>query len=143
MIKKDFIKKKLFLIGEDLGHLKLYENDTIHDIASDFIKMSVIERLLEKIIMRAIDINEHLIAELSSGEEKRPETYKETFLALPQFKIYPEEFANKIADSAGLRNALVHDYDDLKIADVYQSIGEALDQYYQYCEYILKFIEKI
>lgn len=143
MLKKNFIEKKISLIEADLEYLKKYKNDTINDIASDFVKLNVVERLLEKIIMRAIDINEHLIAELSSGDEKRPEFYKDTFLMLPKFNICSDDFANKIADSAGLRNALVHDYDNIRIGDVYQSIGEAVEQYHQYCEYILKFIDAL
>ncbi len=141
MLRKNFIKTKISLIQDDLLKLAEYKNYSLNAIAGDFRKFNVVERLLEKIIMRAIDINEHIIAELSSGEGKRP-SYKETFLLLSKFKIYEKKFAEKISDSAGLRNALIHDYDDIRISDVYDSINDALKQYDKYCEYILKFISK-
>lgn len=141
MLRYDFIKRKIDLIIDDLLKLSSYKKYSLNEIASDFQIFSVVERLLEKIIMRAIDINEHIIAELSQGNEKRP-SYKETFLLLAALKIYTASFAEKISASAGLRNALIHDYDDVKIEDVYYSINDALKQYKKYCDYILKFIDK-
>src|SRR4030066_409588 len=68
---------------------------------------------LEKIIMRAIDINQHMIAELGRGDE-RVRGYEDTFYILSQFGIYSEEFAKQIAPSAGLRNRLVHEYNNTR-----------------------------
>lgn len=141
MLRYDFIKRKIDLILDDLLKLSSYKNYSLNEVASDFQMFNVVERLLEKIIMRAIDINEHIIAELSDGNEKRP-SYKETFLLLAKLKVYPSSFAEKISASAGLRNALIHDYDDVRIEDVYHSISDALKQYKKYCDYILKFIDK-
>lgn len=141
MLRYDFLKIKIDLLIDDLLKLSEYKNYSLDEVAADFKIFSVVERLLEKIIMRAIDINEHIIAELSEGNEKRP-SYKETFLLLAAFKIYPASFAEKISDSAGLRNALIHDYDDVRIEDIYHSISDALRQYKKYCDYILKFIDK-
>jgi len=141
MVRKEFIKNKIELIEEDLQKLSAYKYDLFEDIAKDFIKLNVVERLLEKIIMRAIDINEHIFSELSNGSEKRP-TYKETFLNLADLKICPREFAEEISKSAGLRNALIHDYDDINIGTVYSSIGDALKQYHKYCKYLLDFISR-
>ena len=90
--------------------------------------------------MRAIDINEHLVAELGTGEDGRM-SYKKTFLYLSDLKIYPKKFAEEISKSAGLRNALVHDYDDIMITDLYNSIEDGLKQFHEYCDYILRFLD--
>src|SRR4030042_5849708 len=141
MLRKDFIKTKIELIESDLLRLAEFKDDSINDIAGDFFKLNVVERLLEKIIMRAIDINEHIIAEMGTGEEGRLD-YKKTFLYLTKFSVYPEKSAERISQSAGLRHALVHDYDEIRIADVYNSIGEALAEFHKYCGYLLTFIKK-
>ena len=94
-----------------------------------------------EIIGRGIDINEHLIAELQT-EGGAPLTYKETFLKLGELKVLPKDLAEKIAKSAGFRNAIVHDYNNLDKQTVFKTVGEAIEQYGQYCQYVLDFLEK-
>lgn len=141
MLDIDFIRRKIKLIQEDLGRLESLGQYSFEEIAADFMKMAVVERLLEKIIMRAIDINQHLIAELGKGNEK-VRGYEDTFFVLADLDVYPKEFAKKIAPSAGLRNRLVHEYNDTNQKIIYKSVAEAISQYAKYCNYILKFLLK-
>lgn len=144
MVKKDFIEKKIDLIQMELTRLSEFSNFTLDEVAKDFYKYNTLERLLEKIIMRAVDINEHLLSELATEKTKAPETYRETFLELAKLGVYPEEFAKRISDSVGTRNVLVHDYDDdeTDYKKIYTSIGDCLKEYHQYCGYILEFLKK-
>ena len=142
MLDKNFVSRKIKLIQEDLSRLEDLGKYSFSEIAADFVKMGAVERLLEKIIMRAIDINQHLIAELGKGNE-RVRGYEDTFIVLADFNIYPRNFAQKIAPSAGLRNRLIHEYNDTKAEIIYKSVAEAISQYAKYCDYILKFLSKI
>ena len=139
MLDVNFIQRKIKLIQEDLSKLEKLEKYSFDEIADDFVKFSAVERLLEKIIMRAIDINQHIIAERGKGNE-RIKGYEDTFYALSDLGVYPKEFAEEIAPSAGLRNRLVHEYNDTKQEIIYQSIKDAIKQYAEYCDYILKFL---
>jgi uncharacterized protein YutE (UPF0331/DUF86 family) len=141
MLDTDFLTRKAKMIQEELAHLEEFKQYSFDEIAKDFRKLAVVERLLEKIIMRAIDINQHIIAEMGNGvQESRG--YEQTFLGLAELGVYPEEFAKTVAPSAGLRNRLVHEYDKLDQEIIYKSVGEALEQYAKYCDYILKYAEK-
>jgi len=140
-IDTHFIRRKIKLIQEDLSELDDLAHYSVDEITKDHIKYLAVERLLEKIIMRAIDINQHMIAELGKGDEQ-VRGYEDTFYILSQLGIYSEEFARQIAPSAGLRNRLVHEYNDTRQKIIYKSIGEAIGQYVKYCDSILKFIEK-
>ena len=140
-IDTHFIRRKIKLIQEDLSELDALAHYSFDEITKDHIKYLAVERLLEKIIMRAIDINQHMIAELGKGDEQ-VRGYEDTFYILSQLGIYSEEFARQIAPSAGLRNRLVHEYNDTRQEIIYKSIGEAIGQYVKYCDSILKFIEK-
>lgn len=140
MLDKDFILRKIKLIQEDLGRLERLSQFTFDEIASDQIKMDAVERMLEKIIMRAIDINQHLIAELGKGNEPI-RGYEDTFYVLSQLGVYDNDFAKKIAPSAGLRNRLVHEYNDTKSEIIYSSVEEAIKQYTAYCDFILRFLK--
>lgn len=142
MLDIDFVRRKVKLIQEDLGKLDKLGQYSFEEIARDFTKMGAVERLLEKIIMRAIDINQHLITELGRGDEKI-RGYEDTFYVLASLNVYSEDFAKKIAPSAGLRNRLVHEYNDTQDEIVYRSVAEAIRQYTQYCGYILKLLSKI
>jgi len=137
MVDKLFVRRKIKLIQEDLGQLEEFEKRE----AADYLKKSAAERLLEKIIMRAIDINQHLIVELGKGNEQ-VRGYEDTFYVIAEFGIYAMDFAKEIAPSAGLRNRLVHEYNDTKEEIIYESIPQAISQYTRYCDCILKFLAK-
>ena len=139
MLDKNFIIRKVKLIHEELSRLEELSNFSLEEIASDYRKTAIVERLLEKIITRAIDINQHIIAEMGKGVE-RIRGYEDTFLILSRLSVYPQEFAQQIAPSAGLRNRLVHEYNELDRGIIYHSIDEVLEQYTKYCRYILDYI---
>ncbi|MEK7657936.1 MAG: DUF86 domain-containing protein [Patescibacteria group bacterium] len=143
MIRKDLIKRKISLIQDDLANLTVFSKYTFNEIAADFIKQAALERMLERIINRTIDINQHLIAELATKETPAPKDYTETFLVLYKLNVYPEKFAEEISKSIGTRNKLVHEYDKVDSILIYESVGDCLRDYNQYCGYILKFLEKV
>lgn len=60
MLRPEFVQRKLQLIAEDLGRLLQYKDESWESIIADFLRLAALERLLERIVMRAIDINEHL-----------------------------------------------------------------------------------
>lgn len=142
MIKKDFIKRKITLIQDELINLSSLAKFTIDEVAKDFVKQAAVERILERIIGRAIDINQHIVAESENKKISAPKDYKETFTALVDSGVYGNDFAEEISKSVGTRNMLAHEYDKTDYSRVYNSIGDCLKDYNQYCEYILKFLEK-
>jgi uncharacterized protein YutE (UPF0331/DUF86 family) len=134
MVRTEFVKRKLALISDDLARLLHFKSMSFSEIASDFVNLAAVERLLERIVMRAIDINEHLIAELPTDKEHTIAglTYRDTFLWLADLGVYSKSFAESIARSAGLRNILVHDYNDTDLQILYQSIHSCLEDYHAY-----------
>ena len=145
MVRHELVARKLQLIAEDLGRLLAFREATYEEITEDFVKMAAVERLLERIVMRAIDVNEHLISELATGEEDRITrlTYRDTFLRLAPLGVYDDGFAEKIARSAGLRNILVHDYNDLDRRIVVGAIRTCLVQYRAYVEHVRDFLDRL
>lgn len=142
MLDRKFIKTKLELISRDLKHLEEFRNFTIHQMAQDFIRYSALKNILMEIIGRGIDINQHIVVEKADLKKSAPLEYRETFLYLAKINILPEDFAKTISASVGFRNAIVHHYNNIDQDIIYQSVGQAIDQYAQYCDYILKFLEE-
>jgi len=143
MIRREFVQRKLQLVAEDLERLLRFRDETLGSLVADDLKLAAVERILERIVMRAIDVNEHIISELSTGEGRSTRlTYRDTFLLLVDTGVYPKAFAEQIARSAGLRNVLVHDYNDVDRKIVHASIKACLQDYRRYLEYVSGFIEQ-
>ena len=141
MLRRDFIFRKISLIQDDLVKLGTFAHFTLNEIVSDFVKQAAVERLLERIITRAIDVNQHLIAELPKKEISPPKDYRETFLILSELNVYPKEFGESVAKSVGTRNVLVHEYVNIDQRLVYGSIGDCLKDYSTYVDFVLKFLD--
>ncbi|MFP4684175.1 MAG: type VII toxin-antitoxin system HepT family RNase toxin [Ectothiorhodospira sp.] len=141
MIREDFIRRKLQLIGEDLGRLVRFKDLTLDELLADDIRLAAVERIIERIVMRAVDVNEHLLAERLPPDARSTRlTYRDTFLALADVGLCTPEFAREIATSAGLRNILVHDYNDVDRRILHRSIGSCLRDYKRYVEQVEAFI---
>ncbi|PIV65066.1 MAG: hypothetical protein COS09_01480 [Candidatus Nealsonbacteria bacterium CG01_land_8_20_14_3_00_12] len=141
MLDTAFIQRKIKLIQEDLAKLESLTSYSFDEIAKDFVKLGAVERYLEKIITRAIDINSHIIAELGKGDES-VRGYEDTFHVLADLGVYGKDFAAKVAPSAGLRNRLVHEYNGTDLEIIYKSVSDAITQYTKYCDCVLRFREK-
>jgi len=142
MIRENFVLRKITLIQDELAKLADLAKYSLKEITSDFVKQAALERYLERIINRAIDINQHLIAELATKDTSPPLDYTETFLRLADLGIYPSDFSKRIAKSVGTRNILIHEYNTVDYSSVYSSISDRLRDYHEYCSYILTFLEQ-
>lgn len=141
-IDKKFIQGKLDLITRDLGRLDSFGPVLISEVAEDFVKFSAMKNICVEMIGRAIDINGFLISELAEKGADTPKTYRETFLMLVPLGALPREFAEKIAKSAGFRNAIVHEYNNLAHGFVYSNIKDIVAEYGKYAEYVVAFLKK-
>lgn len=143
MIRAELVRRKLQLIAQDLEILLRFKGETLESLTGDAVKLAAVERLLERIVMRAVDINEHLICELATGEGRTTRlTYRDTFLMLAPLGVLPEDFAERIARSAGLRNILVHDYNDAERRIVHGSIADCLRDYHEYVERVSALLDR-
>ncbi|MFP4244925.1 MAG: type VII toxin-antitoxin system HepT family RNase toxin [Ectothiorhodospira sp.] len=141
MIREDFIRRKLQLIGEDLGRLVRFKDLTLDELLADDIRLAAVERIIERIVMRAVDVNEHLLAERLPPDARSTRlNYRDTFLALADVGVCDPDFAREIAASAGLRNILVQDYNDVDRRILHRSIGSCLRDYKRYVEQVEAFI---
>ncbi|KKP48260.1 MAG: hypothetical protein UR39_C0001G0055 [Candidatus Woesebacteria bacterium GW2011_GWA1_33_30] len=132
------INRKIKLVSEDLAILKKYKDLTLDEYLNDPEIKLIIERLLEIITGQVIDINYHILKE---EYESIPTDYYNSFINIAKNKIITEEFAEEIAKSAGLRNALAHNYDKIDDELVFNSIKIAIIQIPQYLSKILEFLK--
>ena len=107
-IDKQLIIRKAKLIEEDLSKLKEFENVSLSKYIDSLEIRLQVERLLERIVGRIIDINYHILKE---DFNIMPSEYYKSFTLLGEREVIDKDFATEIAESTGLRNALAHEYD--------------------------------
>ncbi len=137
-IDLDLINRKLGLIQSDLSLLKNYKDIDLQTYLGDQNTQLSVERLLERISGRVIDLNYHI---LKSEYEFIPVDYYSSFMEIAKNKIIDEEFAREIAKMTGLKNALAHDYDKLDQSKIHSSIGLVLLHVPTYLKKVLDFIK--
>jgi uncharacterized protein YutE (UPF0331/DUF86 family) len=137
-IDRELVTRKLLLIMQDLEELKgMLPKDEASYVASAR-DQAMVERYLERMIGRAIDINYHLLT--GSGEPPPPD-YHSSFTRLTRLGVLEAGFAMRIASAAGLRNRLVHDYDRIDPAKVYHALRSALEDLPSYLRQIQTFLD--
>ena len=136
-IEKEIIRRKLFLIAENLKALEPIKNMTGEEYIRDVYKRKATERLLQELIEAAIDINSHLVVQVGNAT---PDDYYESFIKVGELRIISADLAEKLAPSAGLRNRLVHEYDLLDHSLVLEAVKMAEKLYPKYIKEIETFI---
>jgi uncharacterized protein YutE (UPF0331/DUF86 family) len=116
----EVLNKKLTLMTTYLNDLMPYKDITFENFMERHYE---IERLLELLVMTASDTVFHLI---SSKGEPVPTSYKAAFLRAGEIGIISEDLSRRLALSAGLRNILVHEYEEINYSLVHKSIPVAI-----------------
>lgn len=118
----DVLARKLRRLSIYLDGLTMHNGRTAEDISAD---PYAVERLLELLVQVSVDILSHLLAE--SGVS--PASYRETFELAGEHGLLPTELTGRLARAAGLRNILVHLYEEIDYDIVAASIRPALEDF--------------
>ncbi|MDN5943107.1 MAG: DUF86 domain-containing protein [Nitrospira sp.] len=140
MIDRLLITRKMSLILDDLAAMTQVSQLSREQYLKDSINEALAERYLERAIGRMIDINFHLVTE--SGHAP-PKDYHESFVLLGTLGVMTTDLAKEMAMAAGLRNRIVHEYDDIDPERVYEALPVAIRQIPIYLGHIQRFVEKL
>lgn len=136
-IDSEIVLARLKLINKYYKTLEEFRSISLDEFLADFRQQLIVERLLQLMTQAAIDINDHILSKLNPGE---PYTNFEAFIELGKSQIITPELAKQIAPSSGLRNRLVHEYDDIDPNQVFKAINFALQQYPFYVRQINSYL---
>jgi uncharacterized protein YutE (UPF0331/DUF86 family) len=138
-VEIDVLKRKLARMVENLKALKPIGKMSKKKYQEDLYRRKAAERLLQELIEAAIDINLHLI---SAAGHPVPDDYYQSFITAGELKIISADLAKRLAPSAGLRNRLVHEYDEIEDAIILQSVAMAEELYAQYVHEVEDYISR-
>ncbi|HWF86168.1 MAG TPA: DUF86 domain-containing protein [Vicinamibacterales bacterium] len=138
-IDHELITRKLLLITADLEPLRTLYARGLDAFLASALEQASVERLLERTVTRMIDINYHV---LTASGHPPPADYHSSFLNLRDLGVLDAAFASQIARSAGLRNRLVHDYEDLDPRKIFEALGTALHDVPIYLSQINNYVKQ-
>lgn len=98
----------------------------------------MVERYIERIVGRMVDINYHLLTALG---EPPPRDYFSSFIALSKVGVLPVPFAREIAPAVGLRNRIVHEYDEVEPTRVHEALASLLGDVPRYLAHVQAFLD--
>jgi uncharacterized protein YutE (UPF0331/DUF86 family) len=136
MTNTHLLYRKLKKLREYLEELKPVLKYSFDEYKKNYFLKRTAERCIQLIVECATDINSHILVEISSP----PVDYYESFIKIGEKGIVPEQFAQVIAPSAGLRNRLVHEYEDIKDEIVYKSMDDTIRHFTQYVDYVDQYL---
>jgi uncharacterized protein YutE (UPF0331/DUF86 family) len=129
MIDSTLIVRKINLISQDFTDIVELSRKSLQEFLASRVDGVLAERYLERMIGRMIDINYHLITE--SGFPPPTDDYQ-SFLQLERLGILSHDLAQRIAACAGLRNRIVHEYDEIDPARIHEALQAAVRDVPQY-----------
>ncbi len=129
---------KLNKLQNYYDELKSLSSISLDEYLGNSIYRRAVERTLQLIVESATDINNMLLKMLG---QKGAVDYYNSFINLAEQDIIPMDFALKIAPSTGLRNILVHEYEEIDDKVVYNSINPCLQYYLEYMDLINRYLK--
>lgn len=133
------IRRKLGHIVTALERLAPIARFTPDEYRARFYERKAAERLVQEAIEAALDINAHLIAELTADV---PEESHAGFLRMGELDIISVELARSLEPSAGLPNRLVHEYDEIDDTKVLEAIATLRQLYPRYVQSVEAYLTR-
>ena len=133
------VTRKLLLVAADLDALRPVADRGEVAYLGNPVEQAFVERYLERLIGRMIDMNYHLI---TGAGQPPPSDYYVSFVRLGDLGVLEPAFARDIARAAGLRNRIVHEYDGLDPVKVFAALTAALRDIPRYLEQVNEYLKR-
>lgn len=133
------LKRKITRLKDYIENLSEYVALAENVILSNKDKTYAMERVFQLLVDEAIDINTFISFHLGN---KAPETYKSSFYELSSLGILDYNLAERISESAKIRNQMTHDYEKIAKGDLVKDIKKFYELYKEYLKILIeKFIK--
>ena len=124
MVDADRVLRRLERLEQLLLALEAARAEGREALDGDVRQELHVEHALQLAIQSCIDVGAHLVSELGLPT---PDDYRQIFEALSKAQLIDAGLAERLAEAAGLRNLLVHEYVDIDLDKVWQALGNLED----------------
>jgi uncharacterized protein YutE (UPF0331/DUF86 family) len=121
-VAPEVVLRKLELLRRLVGDLEPFAGASLEEVIAEHYK---VERIFELLATAAADIVQHLLAERGIVAQ----SYREVFREAATAGLLEQPLAQRLEEAAGMRNVLVHLYDEIDYRILHESIGDALHDF--------------
>jgi uncharacterized protein YutE (UPF0331/DUF86 family) len=137
-MQKEVVQLKLTSLQRCIQRIQDKVPASPKELSADCDLQDIVVLNIQRAIQISVDIATHLLANTTST----PGTMAEAFLLLHREGILTESTAQKMARSVGLRNIAVHEYTDLDWDIVHSVAVQHMDDFRDFGDEILDFLNK-
>jgi len=134
----EIVTTRMTFIIKYLNHLHEFQSISLEDYLNSFNDQLITERLIHLLVEAASDINSYLLVQLY---QVTPSAYYDSFIEAGREGIITQELALELAASTGMRNRLVHQYEEIDHRIVFTAIPKSLQQYSLYVQQITAYLD--
>jgi uncharacterized protein YutE (UPF0331/DUF86 family) len=138
MDENEKIAIKIRSMKKYVDFLRSYQLTPVKTLEEDYELKSAIERNFQLAIESALDIGEIVI---SAESFEKPEDHRSVILILGKHNIIPPDFAGRFARAVGLRNILVHMYEEVDMGKIHDYLQNNLVDFDEYVTHIARYLE--
>lgn len=122
--QSDTIRKRLVSLQRILGELEKYRDSDVEELRSDLSQMYAVFFMLQQVIDLATDINQHIAATTLNVADSNS---RRGFEDLIRAGVLPSDLEQDFYKSAALRNVITHQYVEVDLGIVSNSIPRVLE----------------
>lgn len=137
-LRPEAVQRRLVEMDVLLGVLTRHDTVTGDDLRADVELRLVVERALQQLVDLAVKVNAHVA---TAAGQPAPRDYYSTFAAAATTGAITDDLATVLAPSTGMRNRLVHGYDDIDLDAVAAALPAAVDGYATYVEQVARWLQ--
>ena len=138
-LDKESIQSKIARIRRNLKELQKLGALSYKAYAANILNTATAERLLQVSIEAMLDIGSHIVAEKALGE---PLEYRSVFTILLKAGVLPKNLEKSLMDLVGLRNRIVHLYEEVDPKKIHQFLSRDLSDFDVFIRVITKYLKK-
>ena len=116
---------------------KVTRTHTKAEFLNDSDAIDVAEHNIQMAIQCVLDISNHILADVKAG---LPDDHRKIFTMLASHQILPRKLSGRLAEMAGLRNILVHEYLDVDLEILYRAMTEELADFEEFIKAVTKLL---
>ncbi|MGI9861722.1 DUF86 domain-containing protein [Moorella naiadis] len=140
MFNEELIAERLGIIQRAMQRLQLLASLSREQFLQDEDTVDIAENRLRRALEALFDLGRHIV--VKSGLAV-PADYRTIIERLRDNDILPSDFAPQILGMAGYRNRLVHEYNKVTPAELYEILQNRLGDFTVFCQHIVNYLEKV
>lgn len=139
MVDKHLILRKLTELEEYYTQLQEFSSVSLTAYQADWKTQRIIERTLQIMLERCVDIANHII---SDKNLRTPKSYADTFVVLREAGVLDSQLTQTLEQMAKFRNVIVHGYDKIDAAIVVGLLKTKLTDFLAFKDRIIAFLKQ-